>query len=80
MRAQDIIEREGREIAPGSGGRHRAVDAGQVPTRYTTHGHAAANGPLDVMPALVARCGGPGLCQQCGHEAYSAGETPRDIR
>lgn len=41
---------------------------------YTTHGHLIAGTtvvPYD-RPAQVARCGGPGLCDQCSQDALQA--------
>lgn len=38
---------------------------------WTHHGHPCCEGsePIGERPALVARCGGPGLCQKCSNEA-----------
>ena len=36
---------------------------------YTSHGHAVDGVPQVGRPERVARCGGPGLCRQCGPEA-----------
>jgi ferredoxin len=36
---------------------------------YTSHGHHIPNTPVESEhPARVARCGGPGICQQCSIE------------
>lgn len=36
---------------------------------YTSHGHQIPNTPVEGdRPALVARCGGPGLCNTCSGE------------
>lgn len=36
---------------------------------WTSHGHQIPNTPVDPEgPAKVARCGGPGLCNQCSTE------------
>ena len=40
---------------------------------YTTHGyHISGTVKDDPPPDSVARCGGPGLCGQCGTEAIEA--------
>lgn len=40
---------------------------------YTTHGHHIDGTVRDTEhPQAVARCGGPGLCQQCSADALAA--------
>lgn len=36
---------------------------------YTKHGHHIPNSPMGYpKPRVVARCGGPGVCQSCSNE------------
>lgn len=48
---------------------------------YTKHGHWVGPVPLwpssaPPPPPSVARCGGPGLCQECSKESYAAVTSP----
>jgi len=43
---------------------------------FTHHGHEHGNGPLDVRPPLVARCGGPALCRECARDVGRLNAPP----
>lgn len=64
-----------------------AADPAPVAHAWTPHGHQCCpSAPLDrtARPQSIARCGGPGLCKQCGNAAHhihngsmqTAGWTP----
>ncbi len=37
---------------------------------YTAHGHQVPGTPVEGVRGPVARCGGPGLCRECGRGAW----------